>query len=220
MNTHTHLPEQAIRLFEKWSNNIEKISGDRQKIEYFRRELPEILKDKTFFIEMMEKIVKGSPFPDTRRSGLFENEVILYYSASRLFSLRFAIYEPGEYTIIHDHSSWGVFGTVNGCLEVIKYRRMDDGSRAYHARLGEISRKLLYPTETEFTLPLHSGIHSIGNPSSQLILTSSVYGKPLRRLFINAFDIKSERIIPIYPPKIKKKRQAQQLLKLLISDSE
>ena len=79
MNTHTHLPEQAIRLFEKWSNEIEKISGDRQKIEYFQRELPGILKDKTFFIEIMEKIVKGSPFPDTRRSGLFENEVILYY---------------------------------------------------------------------------------------------------------------------------------------------
>ena len=220
MNTHTHLPEQAIRLFEKWSNDIEKISGDRQKIEYFQRELPGILKDKTFFIEIMEKIVKGSPFPDTRRSGLFENEVILYYSASRLFSLRFAIYEPGEYTIIHDHSSWGVFGTVNGSLEVIKYRRMDDGSREHHAKLAEISRKLLYPTETEFTLPLDNGIHNIGNPSSQLILTSSVYGKPLRRLFINAFDIKSERIIPIYPPKNKKKRQAQQLLKLLISDSE
>ena len=199
---------------------MENIPDDRQKIDYFRKELPVILKDKSFFVDIMGKVVKGSPYPDTRRSSLFENEVILFYNVSHHFSVRFAVYEPGEYTIIHDHSSWGVFGTVLGSLEVIKYRRMDDGSMKHHAKLAEIERVLLNPTDTEFTLPLDMGIHSIGNPGGQLILTSSVYGKPLRRLFVNSFDIKNETIYPVYPPKIKKKRQALELMELLISGSD
>ena len=219
MNTNSKLPEHISRLFEKWSQNIENFSDYRQKIEYFQKELPIILKDKTFFLDILKKVAEGSPFPDIRRSGLFENEVILFTSTSRLFSVRFAIYEPGEYTIIHDHSSWGVFGTVFGPLEVIKYQRLDDRSVDHYAKLAETIRLFLDPIDTDFTLPLDKGIHSIGNPTDQLILTSSVYGNPLRRLFINSFDIKSERIYPIYPPKIKKKRQARQALKILLSDS-
>ena len=219
MNTQLNLQENIERLFEKWSQDIRKLSEDRQKIEFFRKELPVVLKDKSFFIDVLEKITKGSPFPDTRRSGLFENEVILFTNSSRLFSVRFAVYEPGEYTIVHDHSSWGVFGTVFGHLEVIKYQRLDDGSVDDYAKLSETRRLLLDPTDTDFTLPLDKGIHSIGNPTDQLILTSSVYGNPLRRLFINGFDIINELIYPIYPPKIKKKRQARQALKILLSDS-
>jgi hypothetical protein len=218
MNTHSNLPEHINRLFEKWSQAIENFSDYRQKIEYFQKELPIILKDKSFFIDVLEKITKGGPFPDTRRSGLFENEVILFTNASRLFSVRFAIYEPGEYTIIHDHSSWGVFGTVFGSLKVIKYQRIDDRSVDHYAKLAETIRLFLDPIDTDFTLPLDKGIHSIGNPTDQLILTSSVYGNPLRRLFINGFDIKTDRVYPIYSPKIKKKRQAQQALKILLSD--
>ena len=219
MNTQLNLQENIERLFEKWSQDIRKLSEDRQKIEYCRKELPVILKDTAFFIDILEKITRGKPFPDIRRSSLFENEVILFLNASRLFSFRFAIYEPGEYTIVHDHSSWGVFGTVFGPLEVIKYQRLDDGSVDHYAKLSETKRLLLNPTHTDFTLPLDKGIHSIGNPTDQLILTSSVYGNPLRRLFINGFDIKSERMYPIYPPKIKKKRQARQALKILRSNS-
>jgi hypothetical protein len=219
VNTHSYLPDHISHLFEKWSQNIENFSEYSQKIEYFQKELPVVLKDKSFFIDVLEKITKGSPFPDIRRSGLFENEVILFTNASRLFSVRFAIYEPGEYTVIHDHSSWGVFGTVFGSLEVIKYQRLDDRSVNHCAKLAESTRFFLDPIDTDFTLPLDKGIHSIGNPTDQPILTSSIYGNPVRRLFINGFDIKSERIYPIYPPKIKKKRQAQQALKILILDS-
>lgn len=219
MTTQLNLQENIEHRFKKWSLDIGKFTEYREKIEYFRKELPEFLKDKTLFIHVLEKITRGSPVPDIRRSGLFENEVILFTNASRLFSVRFAIYDPGEYTIVHDHSSWGVFGTVFGPLEVIKYQRLDDGSEDHHAKLAETQRLLLDPTDTDFTLPLDNGIHSIGNPTDQLILTSSVYGNPVRRLFINGFDIKNDRIYPIYPPKIKKKRQARQALKILLSDS-
>jgi hypothetical protein len=219
MNPHSNLPEHINLIFEKWSQNISNFSEDKQKIKYFQKELPVILKDNAFFVEILEKISKGSSFPDTRRCGLFENETILFINSSRLFSVRFAIYEPGEYTIIHDHSSWGVFGTVFGPLEVIKYQRLDDGSVDHYAKLAETKKIFLDPADTDFTLPLDKGIHSIGNPTDQIILTSSVYGNPLRRLFINGFDLKNKKIYPIYPPKIKKRRQAQQAIKIILSSS-
>jgi hypothetical protein len=219
MNTHSNLPEHINLIFEKWSQNISNFSEDKQKINYFQKELPMILKDKVFFLDVLEKISKGSSFPDIRRCGLFENETILFINSSRLYSVRIAIYEPGEYTIIHDHSSWGVFGTVFGPLEVIKYQRLDDGSVDHYANLAETKRILIDPEDTDFTLPLDEGIHSIGNPTNQIILTSSVYGNPLRRLFINGYDLKNKTIYPIYPPKIKKKRQAKQAIKMILSGS-
>jgi hypothetical protein len=219
MNTQSNLPEHINRVFEKWSQSIRIFSEDKQKIKYFQKELPVILKDKAFFVDILEKVAKGSSFPDTRRCGLFKNEIILFINSSRLYSVRFAIYEPGEYTIIHDHSSWGVFGTVFGPLEVIKYQRLDDGLTDHYAKLAETKRILLDPADTDFTLPLDKGIHSIGNPTHQLILTTSVYGNPLRRLFINGFDLKNKKIYPIYPPKIKKKGQARQAIEIILSGS-
>ena len=219
MNTHSNLPEHINLIFEKWSQNISKFSQDKQKINYFQKELPMFLKDKAFFLDILEKISKGNSFPDIRRCGLFENETILFINSSRLYSVRIAVYEPGEYTIIHDHSSWGVFGTVFGPLEIIKYQRLDDGSVDHYAKLAETNRILIDPENTDFTLPLDKGIHSIGNPTNQLILTSSVYGNPVRRLFINSFDLKNNKIYPIYPPKIKKKRQAKQAIKIILSGS-
>jgi hypothetical protein len=216
MNTYSSLPEHINRMFGKWSRNIGNLSQKKEKIEYIQKELPGMLKDKAFFIDILEKIAVGDSFPDIRRCGLFENEVILFTNSSRLFSVRLAIYEPGEYTIIHDHSSWGVFGTVFGPLEIIKYQRLDDGSVDNYAKLAETKRLFLEPTDTDYILPLNNGIHRIGNPRDQLILTSSVYGNPIRRLFINGFDINNDWVYRIYPPKIKKKRQAKQALNLII----
>ena len=58
MNTQLNLQEDIERLFEKWSQDIRKLSEDRQKIEYCRKELPVILKDTAFFIDILEKITK------------------------------------------------------------------------------------------------------------------------------------------------------------------
>lgn len=170
------------------------------------------MEDSAYFGGVLERIAAGGPYPDIQRSGLFENEIVLHTNPSNLFSLRIAMYEPGECTVVHDHSSWGVFGTLNGRLDVIEYERIDDGSSEGAAKLAEKRRSILNPFETASTLPLNDGIHSIGNPGNELIVTASVYGKPLRRLFINRFDTGNDRVERVYPPKIKKKLQAARAL--------
>ena len=213
----SYLPLRLKQLFETWSQHIVTLSGNKEKIEYFLKEHPHLLKDTDFFIDILTKIKKGSPYPDIHRCGLFENEMILFINSSRLFSIRFAMYEPGEYTIVHDHSSWGVFGTVFGSLEVIKYKNQVEDAENNRMKLSETSRCKLEPPDTDFTLPLNDGIHKIGNPTDTLVLTASIYGNPTRRLFINAFDIKTDLVYPVYPPRIKKRKQAEQALQFLRS---
>jgi hypothetical protein len=40
----------------------------------------------------------------------------------------------------------------------------------------------------------------------------SVYGSPMRRLYINRFDYKNSKVEKLYPPRIKKKMLAAQAL--------
>jgi hypothetical protein len=207
-----NIAERIGRLFETWANALQGIRDDRGGIEYFGRELPLLMEDSAYFRGVLERIASGGPYPDIQRSGLFENEIVLHTNPSNLFSLRIAMYEPGEYTVVHDHSSWGVFGTLNGRLETVEYERIDDGSMEGAAKLAEKRRSILNPFETASTLPLNDGIHSIGNPGNELVVTATVYGKPLRRLFVNRFDTVNHRVERAYPPKIRKKLQARRAL--------
>jgi hypothetical protein len=63
------------------------------------------------------------------------------------------------------------------------------------------------------TRPLNDGIHQTGNPGEGITIMISVYGSPIRRLFINRFDDKANRVERLYPPRIKKKMLAAQALK-------
>ena len=77
-----------------------------------------------------------------------------------------------------------------------------------YAHLEETERITCAPGRTDTTLPLNEGIHRVGNPTDQTIVVINVYGTPLRRLYINRFDIENNRVTKIFPPRLKKKRPA------------
>jgi predicted metal-dependent enzyme (double-stranded beta helix superfamily) len=210
---------QLIAICNRWSEKVVRFTTKQARIEFFQKELPGLLLNKRLFTETLNKIAKGETQRDLRQAMMFENEYLLYLNSSRLFSLRMYIFEPGEYTWIHDHNSWGVLGNVTGSLEVIRYIREDDGSKEKYARLGESDRSTLVPGETELTFPLNAGIHQTGNPTAETIIMISVYGPPLRRLYINCFDLNQDRIFKLYPLRLKKKMLASQALKTLMTYS-
>ena len=72
-----------------------------------------------------------------------------------------------------------------------------------------------YAFEIELTRPLNKGIHQTGNPVDGTTIMISVYGSPIRRLYINRFDYKANKVERLYPPRIKKKMLALQALKNL-----
>ena len=206
-------PEDLLKICKRWSDSIENISGNAARIEFFKSELPDFLKNRSVFEKLLNDIKAGKPYPDLRQTQMIDDEILLYLNPKRLFSLRMFLYGPAGYTPIHDHNSWGVSGSAMGELGVIRYAREDDGSVETYARLRQAASVRLKPGEIELTRPLNEGIHQTGNPGAGTTLMISVYGSPIRRLYINRFDYEHNRVERLYPPRIKKKMLAAQALK-------
>lgn len=208
----SQVPLEITSFCKRCSDGMYGITEDESRVELFRDQLPSLLRNKPLFAEILHNLVEGGGYPDLGHSTMFDNELLLHADSSRLFTLRMFLWGPGEYTVIHDHNSWGVIGPVSGVLGVFNYKREDDGSREEYARLIETEEVRCLPGETTFTLPLNQGIHKIGNPTQESMVSLSVYGKPLARGYINGFDIDNGRIYKIFAPKSKKKMLAFQAL--------
>ncbi|MCU0540175.1 MAG: cysteine dioxygenase family protein [Desulfobacterales bacterium] len=207
--------EQVQALCRRWAQALKGTAERDRRMEFFRRELPALLSDGALFEGLLKGIVKGDPYPELRQETMFANELVLYRDPGRIFSLRLYIFGPGEFTPLHDHTSWGVSGAAYGQLEAARYRRADDGSDPGHAELILCDRRVLRPGETETTLPFDEGIHRTGNPADGVTLMVSVYGTPLRRLYIQRFNLETGRVRRVFPPRIQKKMLAEQALKAM-----
>ncbi len=205
--------EKIQTLCRKWAAGAAAISERSGRIGFFRDELPALLSERALFEGLFRGIQKGEPYPDLRQETIFANELVLYRDPGRLFSLRLYIFGPGEHTALHDHTSWGVSGSVSGLLEVVHYLRQDDGADPERAQLAVAERRVLQPGETEVTLPLDEGIHRTGSPDDGMTLMVSVYGSPLRRIFIQRFNLETGRVQRVFPPRVQKKMLAEQALK-------
>jgi predicted metal-dependent enzyme (double-stranded beta helix superfamily) len=205
-------PEELLDICNRWSEAIEGITGDAARMDFFQNELPGLLRNQSLFVKLLRNIKTGSPYPDLRQAQMIDDEILLYLNPRRLFSLRMFLYGPGDFTPIHDHSAWGVSGAVVGELGVIRYVRQDDGSVEGHAQLRQAAPVYLQPGDIELTRPLNEGIHRTGNPLDGTTIMVSVYGSPVRRLYINRFDYKANKVERLYPPRIRKKMLAAQAL--------
>ena len=217
----TQLPQTLCELqavFDHWTQSFQEIKGHDERIDFTRAEMPALLLNRRLFEKILTGIVNGKRYPDIRQATMFLNEFILYINNQRLFSARLYIYEPEQYTPVHDHNSWGVYGCVSGSVEVVRYRRQDDETKNGYARLRETDRIMLLPGDTSVVRPLNGGIHQAGNPSTGACVMLSVYGTPIRRVYVNQYDPKRNRVNRLYPPRLRKKRLASQALETIGAD--
>ena len=218
----SQLPEslnELQQLFNRWSESLQNIKAIEKRIHYIGQEMPALLLSHRLFCTIMDHIVKGRSYPDVRQATMFTNEFILFISDRRLFSVRLYIYEPGQYTPIHDHNSWGVYGCVHNSIEVIRYRREDSGTQTGYARLREIDRPILHPGQTASVLPLNDGIHKAGNPDGKTSVMLCIYGTPIRRLYVNQYDRRDNSVSKLYPPRLRKKRLAARALETMVNSN-
>ena len=208
----SNVQSEITLICTKWSNDLSRFSQDNACVEYVRNELPHLLLNKELCQQLLNNITEGDTYPDLGRPTMFDNEVILFVDPAKQFSLRLFLWGPDEYTIVHDHNSWGVIGPISGTLDIFNYRREDDGSKEGYAHLVKTETNLCNPGETDYNLRLNEGIHNIGNPTKKTMASLSVYGKPLSRGYINGFDVEKKRVYKIFPPKFKKKTLAKQAI--------
>ncbi|MEJ5358363.1 MAG: hypothetical protein WHT06_06770 [Desulfobacterales bacterium] len=193
-----------LALCRGWSREAGALSGPQTREAFFRERLPGLLREGPRWREILRAVARGA---GGGCEAIFDNEVVLYRDPARVFSLRVYLFGPGEHTPVHDHSSWGVFGPAFGELEVVRYR-----PEAESGRLVPLPPRRLSPGEIESTQPLAEGIHRTGSPGSGSTLMVSVYGTPLRRLYIRFYDPETGASRQVFPPQLRRKRLAERML--------
>jgi hypothetical protein len=108
-----------------------------------------------------------------------------------------------------------VIGPALGKIGVIKYVREDDGSKSAYARLCKSETLTLEGSQTDLALPLNQGIHQTGNSANQASIMVSVYGRPIRQIYIHRFDFENQTVYRLYPPRIKKRMLAARALDMI-----
>ena len=206
------MPLELSRICASWTKAVESFTADSDRIRFFQKNLPELLVNTSLFSAVLEKISNGEPYPDIRKAELFDDEILLFLHPKRKFSLRVFLFDPEEFTPIHDHNSWGVTGTEFTPLTIIIYKREDNDSKGDTVRIAETQRLTLIPGQTDVTLPLDQGIHATGNVNQTPMMMVSVYGSPIRRLYVNRFDPIKNRVFKMFAPRIRKKKKAENLL--------
>jgi predicted metal-dependent enzyme (double-stranded beta helix superfamily) len=199
--------------FARWSQEVKTLTDTGARKDFFRQELPNLLKDKALLKTVLRAIVENRPYPDVSSATMFDSEIVLYRDPGKMFSVRFYLWGPGEYDPIHDHNSWGVIGTALGTLDIINFRRLDDGSDERHAVLEECSRQFIPTGETYPVFPLNKGIHQTGNANDPAIIQVGIYGENLTgREYVNVFDLKTGEVSRLYLPHAKKRMLARNAL--------
>jgi predicted metal-dependent enzyme (double-stranded beta helix superfamily) len=206
---------KLLAICKRWSDALSKLNDEKDRLEYVQNVLPALLRHRDIFVELLENIAGGNPYPDTRRAQLFDDEILLHLNTNPMFSIRMFIYEPGVYTPIHDHNSWGVIGSALGKIGVKKYVRDDDGTKPGFARLRKSEDLILEGSQTDLALPLNQGIHQTGNPDSRTSIMVSVYGRPIRQVYIHRFNLENQTVFRLYPPRIKKRMLATRALDII-----
>ncbi|HQD75962.1 MAG TPA: cysteine dioxygenase family protein [Bacillota bacterium] len=173
-----------------------------------RAMLGELVSNHDWFKDTLSRLVLDQVFLKNQWQSIDPNDIQLYFSPDKDFSVRAFIWEPGTYYPIHDHGAWGIVGALINQVRERKFARVDDMSDVNHAKVKQISDATLSPGETTYVLPLHDGIHQMLALKNQVAVTIHVYGAPVRKGFIHYYDPHFNTAIRVYRPSINKKMLA------------
>jgi len=168
----------------------------------------ELVSDPGWFQNFLKKLILDRDFLNTQEEAIYPNEFTLYRSPDRSFSVLGYFWEPHTSSSIHDHGSWGIVGALFHRVRETKYRRIDDGKVEGHAELEKTSSEVIEPGGLAHVLPLNAGIHEMEAVTGEGSMTVSVYGRSIRKGYIQFFDPGPQKVRRIYPPKLLKKMLA------------
>jgi predicted metal-dependent enzyme (double-stranded beta helix superfamily) len=173
----------------------------RSLIEEGRLLVGELAGDAEWLRETLERLIMDRQYLDSQKATIWPNEVALYRSPDQSFVVLSYLWEPRAADIIHDHGSWGIIGEVISPSLERKYRRLDDSSRDGYAELEEISSRVIEPGDTTYVLPLNEGLHQMVNCTDSIAVSVNVYGKVIRKGYVQFFYPEKKSVQRVYPPK-------------------
>ena len=109
-------------------------------------------------------------------------------------TVRVVSWKPGSSTPVHNHNSWVLIGGVKGNERNANYRRLDDGSRPWHAKLEEAETVDIRAGVCNSLLPPHD-IHAVTIPEGEAVAVH-VYGADLGREWRYQFNLETGEVSP------------------------
>ncbi len=177
---------------EEFCEGFQTLQGERPEtvrlLDIGHQLLRGLLKDPAWFGESLQRYLAGPSFLADQPTSVFDNEIRLHRSPDKSFTILAYIWDTPDLCAVHDHSAWGMIGSLLQPLREVKYHRLDDGKVEGFAELEQVSDSLLTPGEVGFVLPLNKGIHQTGAATDALTLSLGVYGRSIRQGYIHFFN--------------------------------
>ena len=138
--------------------------------------------------------------PDHFRSNPthYERNAI-YISSDGNLSLYALVWQPGQWTPVHDHGSWGVVGIVQGLLEERAYIAVDGEIKSDSGiRLRRGGVILLNPGSVTSFVPNPDHIHMTGVAEEQETCVSlHLYGRNMNSFHVYDVAAGTRRLIDV-----------------------
>ena len=172
--------------------------------------LKKLLPNKEFVCRVMEQFITDDDFVKGGIGTIDRHDLGIYFSPKGNFSMRLFVWLPTMKYPIHDHGAWGVVGGFANRTQEIKYRRLDNGSVEGYAQIEEVGRQVISPDDTTHVLPF--SIHHMSSLGDRTSLTLHVYGRAVRKGFIQCFNVTENLVNNMLTPKLEKRWYAIQAL--------
>ena len=167
--------------------------------------------------ETLTRLTLDDEFLESQYHTVDYNEITLYRSPDKQFSVRAFIWEPYKQYPVHDHGAWGIIGAYANQTREKKYELLSSSPDDTFA-IKLQADTVISPGETTATLPLDKGLHQLSAANGKTSVTVHVYGSPVRKGYIQVYDLHYNKIRKIYPPTTYKRILALQALDSLKSD--
>ncbi len=163
-----------------------------------RRMVEDLVSTPGWLNDTLTKLVLDDDFLNSQWHAIDPNDIVLYRHPEKLFTVRAFIWEPGVFYPVHDHGSWGLVGSYINRIRERKYVRTDDGSNEKYAEIEMTGDAVLDPGQSTYVEFL--GLHQMEAAEDKAAVTIHVYGKPMRKGYIQLFNLHNKRVHRVYAP--------------------
>ncbi len=199
------MPSRSLNtLCKEFHSLIENEDNIKQIIDEGRGIVQQYTADPEWFVNYLKSIHEGRKLYNEQRASLWPNEITLYRSPDQSLIVFLYLWEPHTVDAVHDHGSWGIIGTIFGSVQEIKYQRLDNGREEGFAELEKGPSLTLNQSQTTHVLAMDKGIHRMENITDSISITLNVYGRPVRKGFIQFFYPEQKIVRRMYPPRTHK----------------
>ncbi len=167
--------------------------------------LSELTANPDWFQPTLAQLILSEAFLQSQFLPIDPNDIQLYHSPDKTFSVRAFIWEPNVCYPIHDHGAWGMIGSLLNQIKETKYQLTADREELTFAELLKTREAVLSPGQTSYVPPLEEGIHQMQCVNKDISVTVHVYGPRVRKGYIQVYNTANKTIQRIYRPALTKK---------------